>query len=59
MAGDLNAIFYLAGTRLYTLAAYLGLCLVSEKSPREFAGGFRGNTAGAGCTAPTRESSFV
>jgi hypothetical protein len=35
MAGNLNAIFNLAGTRLYTLVAYLGFCPVSGKSPRE------------------------
>jgi hypothetical protein len=35
MAGNLNAIFNLAGTRLYTLVAYLGFCSVSGKSPRE------------------------
>jgi hypothetical protein len=36
MAGNLNAIFNLAGTRLSTLVAYLGFCSVSGKSPREF-----------------------
>jgi hypothetical protein len=36
MAVNLNAIFNLAGTRLYTLVAYLGFCSVSGKSPREF-----------------------
>ena len=35
MAGNLNAIFNLEGTRLYTLVAYLGFCSVSGKSPRE------------------------
>jgi len=32
MAGNLDAIFNLAGTRLYTLVAYLGFCSVSGKS---------------------------